>query len=59
MTSTAHTTTVRRLARAGRLRVFDAFASTDALTQWFTPDAGISLEVVDFDFVPHGRFRGH
>lgn len=52
-----HTTTVRRMVQANRTRVFDAFASADALAKWFTPDAGISLEVIDFDFVPQGTFR--
>lgn len=52
-----HSITVRRLVRANRTRAFKAFASAHALAQWFTPDASISLEVVDFDFVPQGRFR--
>ncbi|MEO9876955.1 MAG: SRPBCC domain-containing protein [Anderseniella sp.] len=55
--ASTHTTTVRRLVQADRTRVFDAFASADALTEWFAPDAGITLEVIDFDFVPHGTFR--
>lgn len=53
----AHTTTIRRLVPAARSRVFNAFAFADALEHWFTPDAGISLDVTDFEFVPGGAFR--
>lgn len=52
-----HSTTVRRMVRADKSRVFNAFSSADALAQWFTPDACISLEVTDFEFVPGGTFR--
>ncbi|WP_337660383.1 SRPBCC family protein [Anderseniella sp. Alg231-50] len=52
-----HSITVRRLVRVGRTRTFNAFASAHALAEWFTPDASISLEVIDFDFVPQGTFR--
>ncbi|MEM7636656.1 MAG: SRPBCC domain-containing protein [Pseudomonadota bacterium] len=55
--ASTHSTTVRRMVKAGRPRVFDAFATADVLEQWFTPDAGISLDVIDFDFVPGGTFR--
>ena len=48
---------VRRMIQAPRTRVFEAFASSEALSRWFTPSADVVLEVMDFDFVAGGRFR--
>jgi len=48
---------VRRLISAPRDRVFDAFSKAELLRQWFTPSLNISVEIVDFDFVPGGRYR--
>ncbi|MEO1224618.1 MAG: SRPBCC domain-containing protein [Pseudomonadota bacterium] len=48
---------VRRTVPAPRARIFEAFSRPDLLSQWFTPSADISIEILMFDFVPGGRFR--
>ncbi len=48
---------VRRTISAPRARIFEAFGRPDLLSQWFTPSAEISVEILTFDFVPGGRFR--
>jgi len=48
---------VRRTIEAPRDRVFEAFSSASALIRWFTPSKNISVEALEFDFVPGGRFR--
>ena len=48
---------VHRLIEAPRDRVFEAFSKTELLTQWFTPSANNSVEVIDFDFVSGGSYR--
>ena len=57
MTHSLHTITVRRVIRARRESVFDAFSRAEALTQWFSPSPDISVEVLAFEFAPEGRFR--
>ncbi len=57
MTKPIHSITVSRLIGAPRTRVFDAFARSEALTEWFTPSPEITVEVVDFRFAPGGGFR--
>ena len=57
MTEIMHTITVRRVIRARRESVFDAFSKSEALTQWFSPSPDISVEVLTFEFTPEGRFR--
>lgn len=49
--------TVSRLIKAERAHVFDAFSRSEALLQWFSPSADISLELLEFEFVPQGNFR--
>ena len=48
---------VRRLIKADRTRIFDAFIRAETLTKWFTPSAEISVDALDYNFVPKGRFR--
>lgn len=48
---------IRRVIQTSPARVFGAFSSSEALSQWFTPSADISLEALDFKFVTGGRFR--
>ena len=48
---------VRRAITAPRTRIFEAFSRADLLTQWFTPSADISVEVLTFNFENGGRFR--
>ncbi|WP_422378270.1 SRPBCC family protein [Roseibium sp.] len=48
---------VRRHIRADRNKIFDAFASAETLTLWFTPSDEISVDALEYDFVPMGRFR--
>ena len=57
MSEASHSITVRRLIPAGRTRIFEAYSRPDILVRWFTPHRDISLEVLDFQFVPEGRFR--
>ena len=47
---------VRRLIPASRARIYDAFSRPEALAKWFTPDPGITVDVVAFDFHVGGRF---
>lgn len=55
--SAKQATTVRRLIKVDRARVFDAFGRSEALAHWFTPSEDVSLEVLAFEFVPMGGFR--
>jgi uncharacterized protein YndB with AHSA1/START domain len=48
---------LRRSYPRNRLCVFDAFASADALEQWFSPASDISTRVIEFDFRSGGRYR--
>jgi uncharacterized protein YndB with AHSA1/START domain len=48
---------VRRTIKAPRVRIFSAFRDAETLTQWFTPDAGIKVEALEFAFEQGGRFR--
>ena len=48
---------VRRVIPAPRARIFEAFSRSELLSQWFTPSADISLEILEFRFVTDGRFR--
>jgi uncharacterized protein YndB with AHSA1/START domain len=53
----AHSITVRRLISANQECVFNAFRDPKLLSQWFTPNADISVEVLAFDFSAQGTFR--
>ena len=57
MKDTLYAFTVRRLVKADRLRVFDAFSRAEAVAQWFKPSADISVEVLAFEFVEGGSYR--
>ena len=48
---------VRRTIAAPRDHLFQAFASADTISKWFTPSADITLDVIAFDFVTGGKFR--
>lgn len=48
---------VRRSIPAARTRIFDAFSSAGALSQWFTPSAEVLLDILEFAFESGGRFR--
>ncbi|WP_434055238.1 MAG: SRPBCC domain-containing protein [Roseibium sp.] len=48
---------VRRTIKAPRARIFSAFRDAETLTQWFTPDPGITVEALEFSFEQGGRFR--
>lgn len=48
---------VRRTIAAPREKIFEAFSSANALLQWFTPSAEISLDVMEFNFTAGGKFR--
>lgn len=48
---------LRRSYRHNRLRVFDAFATADALERWFSPASDIATKVIEFDFRSRGRYR--
>lgn len=52
-----HTAKVRRLITAERSRVFRAFSTATALQQWFSPNADITVEILQFEFVVGGRYR--
>ena len=55
--TTTQSLCVRRIVRAERARVFNAFASAHALSQWFSPAADVSVDVEAFAFVPSGNYR--
>ena len=57
MSTLLNSVTVRRLIKAERSRVFAAFSSADTLSQWFSPSADITVELLTFEFVPHSKFR--
>jgi len=57
MTATAVPLIVRRTIKAPRTRIFSAFRDADTLTQWFTPDPGITVEALEYLFEQDGRFR--
>ncbi len=57
MTTSAHSITVRRLIKAGRERVFEAFSQSAALSRWFSPSPDISVEVLAFQFGIGGSYR--
>jgi len=48
---------VSRVVRAGRTRVFEAFATERALSKWFSPSADVSVDVEAFEFAPSGDYR--
>ena len=48
---------LRRTYPHDRLRVFDAFASANALEQWFSPSPDVGTDVVEFDFRVGGRYQ--
>lgn len=52
-----YSVSVTRLIHAPRVRVFEAFSSESALSQWFSPSADIPLDVEVFEFVVNGSFR--
>ena len=52
-----YSVSVTRLINAPRARVFEAFTSAQALSQWFSPNADISLAVEVFEFAVNGDFR--
>ena len=54
---TIHSVSVSRIVQADRTRVFEAFSSAGALSQWFSPSPEISVDVEAFEFVPTGKFR--
>ncbi len=54
---TEYSVSVNRLVHASRARVFDAFSNAQALSQWFSPAADITLEVEVFEFFAGGQFR--
>ncbi|MEM8742156.1 MAG: SRPBCC domain-containing protein [Pseudomonadota bacterium] len=57
MSDLLHATTVRRLIRATRPRVFAAFSRAEALEQWFSPSADIAVTVLAFEFAEGGTYR--
>lgn len=57
MTGETHSVTVRRIFAASCDRVFDAFGRRESLARWFSPDRGIAVEILTFDFSPGGAFR--
>lgn len=57
MTQSAVPLIVRRLIPGSPELVFDAFSDRQSLEQWFTPNPGIVVEVLEFAFVTNGRFR--
>jgi uncharacterized protein YndB with AHSA1/START domain len=48
---------LRRSYRHPRDRVFDAFASADAIQHWLAPEPDIDTNVLDFDFRVGGHYR--
>lgn len=57
MIAMLHSTTVRRLIKADQARLFAAFSKAEAIEQWFSPSADITVEVLQFDFTVGGRYR--
>ncbi len=57
MTKPDHKITVRRLVKAPRNKVFDAFSSAEALSQWYSPSQDITIEVLKFQFETGGEYR--
>lgn len=57
MTETPVPLIVRRTIRAPRTRIFNAFTDAETLTQWFTPDPGITVEALEYVFEQGGLFR--
>lgn len=56
MSATRNAFTVIRSFSASRENVFNAFATAEALGQWWGPK-GADLTVIAFEFKPGGRFR--
>ena len=48
---------IRRLFKASKETVFNAFSQPNFLTQWFSPSAKIIIEVLDMDFKIGGQYR--
>ncbi|WP_299484259.1 SRPBCC domain-containing protein [uncultured Roseibium sp.] len=48
---------VRRIIEAPRERLFSAFTNSETLTCWFTPSPDISVEALEYEFAPGGRFH--
>ena len=40
-----------------RVRVFEAFASAEAMQQWFSPAPEFAVEVIEYEFRERGRYR--
>lgn len=57
MNTLLYSVTVSRLINAERNVVFEAFSSAEMLSQWFSPSPEISIELLEFEFVPQGVFR--
>nr|WP_319385012.1 SRPBCC domain-containing protein [uncultured Roseibium sp.] len=57
MTETAVPLIVRRTIYAPRATLFNAFGDAQTLTQWFTPDPGITVEALQYAFEQGGHFR--
>lgn len=51
-----HSVSVRRLIKAHRSHVFEAFSTVESLSQWFSPSADITIELLRFEFEPQGDF---
>lgn len=57
MTTLNQSISVRRLIKANRSHVFEAFSNAKSLAQWFSPSPNITVEVLAFEFVLKGDFR--
>lgn len=51
------TLTLNRTLNATIEKVFDAWATSEALTKWFAPSDTFKTEVLELDVRPKGRYR--
>lgn len=57
MTAAKHSVVIKKTFSASRERVFKAFSSAQAISDWFKPQAEISIDVLVFEFKPGGQYR--
>lgn len=57
MTAAKHSVVIKKTFSASRERVFKAFSTAQAISDWFKPQAKISIDILVFEFKPGGQYR--